>query len=339
MSTTPDVSLKSSTAPPADKGFLSTPVWPQSGLELTSPRTLLFMGISFILGLICYSQGYTFDGGMLVYLALIVIFSRAYYTRAYKGLAYFLILLVIIPPANVLQNNFIAAGQLTWRPDAHYLLGRITAEGDGPFKWTRFLYTGEEQPSLDGSVNHLTVSYMYCVSFIMLVHALPARFKRAHRTSQVLFYVLFTALTAVFLMLPILSPSPTGQLDWMWAMTSMSYGLAWVGLLLSKSFRKLVSTPSMLVWMVFMGLVIAPFFDVLHTCFNHDYWLPVAANMKPLFMCGEIPMPGLMPFYDLGFAFLYPAMLGVLQDLLGKWTVRDERYSYAGELRVAEEAR
>ncbi|WP_204491819.1 hypothetical protein [Archangium primigenium] len=335
---TPEVSHSVDSSGSSPQHALNAPLWPQSGLDLTTPRHFLFMAISFILGLICYSQGYTFDGGTLVFLALVVIFSRTYYTRAYKGLAYFLVLMCIIPPANVLQNKFIAAGQITWRPDALYLLGRVTAEGDGPFKWTRFLFTGQEQPSLDGSVDHLLLSYMYCVSFIMLMHALPARFKRPSRASQVGFYALFVAVTAAFLSLPFVSPSPTGQLDWMWAMTSMSFGFTWLGILLSKSYRKLTRTPAMLLWMVFMGVIVAPIFDTLHTCINNDYWLPVANNMKPLLMCGEIPLPGLMPYYCLGFAALYPALLGLFQDFLGKWVVRDERYTYPGELKAAEDA-
>ncbi len=312
---------------------LNSPLWPHSRLELTTPLHLLLMVVSLVLGILCYAHGYTFDGGTLVYLTLIVIFSRPYYTRAYKGWAFFLILLALIPVANVIQNKIMEAGQLAHPQQANYLLGRVTAEGDGPFKWTRFIYTGQELPSLDGSVDHLLLSYMFSTCFMMFLHVLPERFKRPRRASQVAFYVFFVAFTGLFAVLPLVFPNQAGnKVDWLWLMTSMSFVYTWLALALSKSYRALVKTPAMLLWMVLMGLILSPSFETLHSCINHDYWYRAEANMTTMYMCNGVAITVNAPFYHMGYAVVFPAFLGLFMDYLRKLAVRDSAFIYTAEL-------
>jgi hypothetical protein len=339
MSTTQEPVAVTAPAPSAWQLF-NTPMWPSSRLELTTPLHLVLMAVSLALGLLCYARGYTFDGGTLVYLAVLVLFARPYYTRAYRGWAFFLILMALIPVGNVIQNKIMEAGQLAHPTHANYLLGRVTAEGDGPFKWTRFIYTGQELPALDGSVDHLLLSYMFSTVFVMFLHFLPERFKRPNRASQVAYYVFFIAFTGLFAVLPRVFPNQAGQeIDWLWLMTSMSFVYTWLALAFSKSYRALVKTPAMLLWMVLMGLMLSPTFEAIHSCLNHDYWYAADKNMTTMFMCNGVPITVNAPFYHMGYALVFPAFLGLGMDFLRKLTVKDSTFIYTAELAGQESAR
>jgi hypothetical protein len=318
---------------------LRRPLWPDSRLELTTPLTFLLMGLSILLGIICYVKGYTFDGGTLVYLVPLVIFSRKYYARAYKGWAFLLILVALIPFGNYVQQKLQEYVQM-FHPPASYLLGRVTAEGDGPFKWTRFIYTGQELPAIDGSVDHLLLSYWFSTAFMIFFHWLPERFKQPSKAARNGFYGFFILFSVLFAVLPQLFPNKSGRsMDYLWLMTSMSFVYTWIGLALSKSFRRLVSTPGMLMWMAFMGLVLSPMFETLHSNINNDYIYPAENNMTVLFTLNGAPITVNAPFYHIGYSVLFPAFLGIFTDLLARFTVRDRKHTYAGELDAASGAR
>jgi hypothetical protein len=91
--------------------------------------------------------------------------------------------------------------------------------------------------------------------------------------------------------------------------------------------------------MAFMGLILSPMFETIHSNINNDYIYPPENNMTVLFTLNNAPITVNAPFYHIGYSVLFPAFLGIFTDLLARFTVRDRKHTYAGEIEAASGAR
>jgi hypothetical protein len=96
----------------------------------------------------------------------------------------------------------------------------------------------------------------------------------------------------------------------------------WAALAFSKSYRRHTRTPAFWLWILLVGCLYMPAWEFFHSCINRD-WTYVANNpMPPLYIYNGSPIPVVEPFGYVGVSVLFPALLSLLRDYLGKWMLR-----------------
>jgi hypothetical protein len=301
--------------------FFSQPLWPNSRLDRTTAAQVAFALSLVLAGALVYARGITYEGALLGYMASSIVIAQPYFLKEYRLRVPFLVLLLQLPRVIAAQVQGVSIGNWYYRPDAHYLLGRITADGQGPFKWTRLLYFGAEMPVME-YLYYPSQGYFQMTLMALFLSVLSPRLvKTERRWLGWGFYAFFSLFTLCFLWVYTLRviDIPDGN----WSIFRGPLVLTWLALIFSKTFRKLTRTPAMWLWILCMGCLFMPLWEFFHSCVDRD-WIYVANHpMPPLYIFNGSPIPVVEPFGYVGVSILFPALLSLLRDFLGNWTLRE----------------
>ncbi len=318
--------IDSSSAPADSRGtpfsrFLTQPLWPDARLNRTTAGQFALVLCLMIAGIYFYSQGITYEGSLLIYMYPAIVLAQPYFLREYRVPVPFLVLLIQIPHLISAQVDGVQIGNWFYRQDAQYLFGRITELGEGPFQWTRLLYFGAEMPVME-YLYYPSQGYFQMTLFSFFLAALPQRWvtteKRWLGQAFFVFFALFTAGFAWVYTLRVVD-----IMDNNWSIFIGPVVFVWAALAFSRSYRRLTRTPALWLWILCVGCLYMPLWEFFHSCINRD-WTYVANNpMPPLYTYNGSPIPIVEPFGYVGVSVLFPALLSLLRDYLGKWMLRE----------------
>src|SRR5688500_8160361 len=124
---------------------------PSSGgrLDRTTPGNLAIVATCVLVGGFLYARGYTYEGSVLAYMVGGIVLGWPYYSARYSGWMTSLVLAAVVPASIWLQNKAVEVVLWGYDADKRYLLGWITQEGEGPFRWTRHLWLGNDMPVME----------------------------------------------------------------------------------------------------------------------------------------------------------------------------------------------
>jgi len=300
---------------------LTRALWPSSRLNQTTPLNLALVIGCVVVGLALYQRGYTYEGGMLAFVMSFDVLALPYFLSRYAPITYFVIMLPILPPSIWAQNRGARAGNWAYPEHPLYLLGKITQAGEGPLHWTRLLWFGNDMPVVDVCF-YVLMSFFHMATFTLLFALMPPRLTRPRVPSWV-FYAFFTALTGFFASLPVVFARSSTVFDYTWCVMGVGFPAVWAGVIGSPSFRKLVKTPVLWLFLLLNGAVYTPLWEFFHCCVNHDYWFVLGRSLPPAYSYDGIPITMCQPPGYLVWALVMPAMLSLYADRFSRLVVRD----------------
>lgn len=301
--------------------FLSQPLWPDTRLNRTTAAQLALALCFMVAGVYFYSRGITYEGSLLVYMYPTIVIAQPYFLKEYRVPVPFLVLLIQIPHLISAQVDGVSIGNWFYRQDALYLFGRITEQGEGPFNWTRLLYFGAEMPVME-YLYYPSQGYFQMTLFSLFLAVLPQRWvtveKRWLGPAFIAFFAVFTAAFFWSYTLRVVD-----IMDNNWSIFVGPVVFVWAALAFSRTYRRLTRTPALWLWILCVGCLYMPVWEFFHSCINRD-WTYVANNpMPPMYVYNGSPVPIVEPFGYIGVSVLFPALLSLLRDYLGKWMLRE----------------
>ncbi len=289
-----------------------------STTPMVSRNEKIAAAIALVVGIVLYASGYTYEGRNVVSLVAPLILVRPYFRKLFSPWAAVVVLLPILPVSMYGQTFGAELGNWAYPTDDAYLLGRITAQGEGPGGWTRLLWLGAESPTVD-VFYYPFMAYLEMACFVALLFLVPARL-RANRIPAVVFHIFMVALTIVFCGLPIWDASDMPVFDYTWVVMSSGIPCVWVCLALSPSFGRLIRQPVWWIW-VFGWALYTGAWESLTIC-GGDYWYVLGRSMSPMLTCGSGSITWNQPGGYVLWAIVFPAMLSGFHDVFHRATSR-----------------
>jgi hypothetical protein len=314
-----DMNRPGSFASPAPR--LTSPLWPRSRWNRTSPLNLMLTGLCVSLGFVIYAKGYTYEGAMLAYMISTIVFAWPYFRAKYTRWMAPLIMVTILPQLLWAQNKGVESGNWSYVPEAKHLLGKVTEQGQGPFGWTRIFYFGNVMPTVE-YIFFPAMGVFQMTAFTLFVSVLPERFLVRRRRNGIAFYVFYGAFTLLFAVLFYIFNHK--EMDFTWCMMCVGISTTWIGLAISRSYRALVETPAMWLWLLFMGFIFMTLFDLFHSCLNHDWLFASRPTMPAMYTINGAPITLVEPFGYIALATAFPAHISMYADHLKRIVVRSE---------------
>lgn len=291
-------------------GILNSPLWPDSRLNLTTPISLVLTVASIVAGVLTYRAGYTYEGATLIYMLGGVCFAWPYYSARYNRYMTYLVVLSFVPLSIWLQNKGVESGAWYYRDHEAYLAW-ITKSGEGWGRWTRHFWLGNDMPAMEYAFYPLFCFFqitLYC----LYSHLLPDRlFEQPVRRMRHLFLPVFLLLLAGFASLPFLWPSD-GQTDYVYWLTGVGYAITGATYWRNKKYRAYTETPAFWIWLVGMGLLFLPLWEIYHCCLNHDWVYDPQHTLPALYSFNGAGFPVSQPFGYVTTATTFKALMMLL---------------------------
>lgn len=273
----------------------------------------------FAFGLIVRAHGLSYEGTLLAYLLPMIAVGQRQFMSRFRIAMPLLALGLLLPALIAIQNSGVRAGSWRYAADAHFWLGYLRASGDGPWRWTRFLYTGVEMPAIE------YLFYPAMAYFMMLAFNLFSLLAREHAESSTrlrCFFGCYAALSAGFLAL-LIYRNRLDAMDRNWFLTGVGLTTGWLGLLASPSLRRVVSMRWFWHWLLVMGCGFQPAWEFVHSCINKDWVYVERRSLPPLYTFNGAPIPIVEPFAYLAVSVTFPALMCLLADHLPRLVKKD----------------
>jgi len=274
-------------------------------------------GIAF--GLLVRARGFSYEGTLLTYLLPMIAIGRRQFSHRFRVMLPWLALGVLLPALIVIQNSGVRAGSWHYAPDARFWLGYLRAEGDGPWRWTRWLYTGVEMPAIE-YLFYPAMGYFMMLAFNLFAELSTERSESPGRFR--LFLASYAVLSAGFFTL-LAYRKQLNEMDRNWFLTGVGLFTGWVGIAASPSLRRVVSTRWFWQWLLVMGCGFQPAWEFVHSCLNHDWVYVERRSLPPLYTFNGAPIPIVEPFAYLAVSVTFPALMCLLADHLPRWAKKD----------------
>jgi hypothetical protein len=249
---------------------LRQPLWPGGRLNLTAPLHLLLTMACLLLGVILYRRGFTYEGSVLAYMVGGIVFAWPYYAVRYTGWMTALVFSSIVPATILLQNKAVEVGLWGYPEGKQYLLGWLIRAGEGPGRWTRHLWLGNDMPVME-YLFYPAFCLWLVVLYALFSHLLPDRwFEEEQQWLRPLFVWVFGPITATWLALYFLFPNPRAT-DYAWWMMGAGYAITWLAWFRSPAFRAYTKCPAFWLWFFLLAVLILPVWEAFHIGINHDW--------------------------------------------------------------------
>lgn len=293
-------------------------------LRETTPLRLVCSAATAAAGVYAYRAGYTYEGSLAVYLLPTCILGWPYLMSVFRWPLPVLGALGLMPVLVVIQNGGVQAGNWIYPENKRFLLGHITEQGDGPLGWTRLLWTGTQMPAIEYLFYPLMATFMLC-SFALFLSFAPKSLHVESRSGKGLFVALFAAMIVFFLVLRVQHDRPV--MDHNWYLIGVGFANGVAALLLSPSFRRLISLRAWWVWLAIMGCGVQPLWEFTHSCVNHDWVYDAERVMPIMYVYNGAPISVLEPLGYLGVSITFPALVCLLRDMAPGWVLRGDAQS------------
>jgi len=302
---------------------LSQPLWPHGRLNLTTPLNLLLTACCVVTGIVLYRRGYTYEGATLVYMLGAVIFSWPYYACRYTGYMSWLVFMSFVPMSIWLQNKGVETEAWYYRPHEGYLAW-ITKPGEGWWQSTRHFWLGNDMPAME-YVFYPLFCFFQVTLYAMFSHLLPDHwFEQPKPAMKFAFPIVFVLLLAGFFSLPFLYPRP-GQTDYVYWLTAVGYLITAITYCLSRNYRLYTQSPAFWIWLVGMGLIFLPLWEMYHCGINRDWVYDTHHTMPELYSCRGAGFPISQPFGYLTTATTFKALMMLLVLKFGHLVVKNPK--------------
>ena len=302
---------------------LRRPRWPDGPLDRTTPLNLILVAACVAVGVLLYARGFTYEGSVLVYMIGTIVLGWPYYSARWTGWMTSLVMAAIVPTTIWLQNKAVEVGLWGYHADKKVLLGWLTQEGDGPFGWTRHLWLGNEMPTMEYAFYPLFCLWQV-VMFSLYSHLLPDRwFEEEHKALRRSFPWIFGAITALWLSLRFIFPSP-GPTDYAYWMMGCGFGITWAAWVWNKSFRAYTASPAFWIWGAFIMLFL-PVWEAFHVGINRDWTWNIENTFPAAFTIRGESVPIHELFGYVTTATTFQALMFLYARALGKVVVKDEK--------------
>lgn len=312
---------------------LNKPLWPDGKLNLTTPLSLILAGLSGVVGVVLYAQGFTYEGATLVYMLGGVLFAWPYYAARYTGYMTFLVLMSFVPMSIWLQNKGVESEAWYYRDPSGYVLW-VTQAGEGWGRWTRHVWLGNNMPAMEYLFYPLFCFFQITL-YALFSHVLPDRwFERPHRALALVFPVLFLLLLGGFVSLYFLFGT-SGETDYVYWLTAVGYAVTGITFLLSRNYRRYTCCPAFWIWLVGMGVLFLPAWEGFHCGLNRDWVYDPEHTFPILYTINGAGFPVSQPFGYITTATTFKALLMLLILKFGHLVVKDPAlvpFSHKGTL-------
>jgi len=302
---------------------LNTPLWPDNRFNLTTPMSLLLTLGSVAAGIWTYLAGFTYEGSTLIYMLGGVCFAWPYYSARYTGYMTYLVLMSFVPMSIWLQNKGVETGAWYYKDHDAYVAW-ITKPGEGGWHWTRHVWLGNDMPAMEYAFYPLFCFFQITL-YSLYSHLLPNRFFEEPRPSlRRLFPVVFILLLIGFVSLHFIWPSK-GQTDYVYWLTGVGYAITGATFWLNKKYRAYTKTPAFWIWLVGMGAMFLPLWEIYHCCLNHDWVYDPRHTLPMLYSFNGAGFPISQPFGYLTTATTFKALMMMLIFNFGHILVKDPK--------------
>lgn len=300
---------------------LNAPLWPQGRLSLTTPLSLILTALSVLLGIYFYRQGYTYEGATLVYMLGTVLFTWPYYSARYTGYMTWLVMMSFVPMSIWLQNKGVETQAWYYRSHDSYMAW-ICKSGEGWWRWTRHGWLGNDMPAME-YIFYPLFCFFQITLYAFFSHLLPDRwFEQKHASLKYVFPVLFVLLFAGFISLYFLFSKP-GETDYVYWLTGVGYAVTGVAYCVSKSFRNYTQSPAFWIWLVGMGMLFLPLWEIYHCCINRDWVYDPNHTFPFLYSFRGAGFPVSQPFGYITTATTFKALMMLLILKFGHIVVKN----------------
>ncbi|MBI2219245.1 MAG: hypothetical protein HYU51_18345 [Candidatus Rokubacteria bacterium] len=272
---------------------LRRPLWPGSRLGLTTPLDLLKVAACVVAGVLLYRRGYTYEGSVLVYMVGGIVFAWPYYAARYTRWMTSLVFASIVPATIWLQNKAVEVGLWGYPGEKAYWLGWFTRVGEGPLRWSRHLWLGNDMPVME-YLFYPAFCLFQVVLYALYSHVLPDRyFEEEHPRLRPLFPWILGPVTAAWLLAYVRFPNPRAT-DYAWWMMGCGFAITWAGWAWSPSFRAYARSPAFWLWMLLMAVGFLPVWEAFHIGINGDWrW-----NIENTFPAAYTFRGASLPFHE-----------------------------------------
>lgn len=302
---------------------LNAPLWPDSKLNLTTPLSLLLTGVSITIGIILYRKGFTYEGATFIYMLGGVLFAWPYYSARYTGYMTFLVLMSFVPMSIWLQNKGVEAEAWYYRDHAGYLAW-ITKPGESWWRWTRHVWLGNNMPAMEYLFYPLFCFFQITL-YAVYSHLLPDRwFEQPRPALKWVFPALFTILFGGFISLHFLYSKP-GETDYVYWLTGVGYAITGVTYCLSRNYRNYTQSPAFWIWLVLMGVLFLPAWEIYHCCFNRDWVYDPEHTFPILYSFRGAGFPVSQPFGYITTATTFKALMMLLVLKFGHLVIKNPK--------------
>lgn len=302
---------------------LRQPLWPNGKLNLTTPFSLILTGISVLAGVHFYRQGYTYEGATLIYMLGTVLFAWPYYSARYTPYMTGLVLMSFVPMSIWLQNKGVETGAWFYRAQDGYLAW-ITKPGEGWWRITRHGWLGNDMPAME-YIFYPLFCFFQITLYALFSHLLPDRwFEQRNRTLKYIFPILFVLLFGGFISLYFLYGKP-GQTDYVYWLTAVGYLITGAAYGLSRNYRHYTQSPAFWIWLVGMGILFLPAWEIYHCCFNRDWVYDPNHTFPFLYSIRGAGFPISQPFGYLTTATTFKALMMLLILKFGSIVIRNPK--------------
>ena len=302
---------------------LNTPIWPNRALSLTPPLSLLLAAASVIIGIFLYVKGYTYEGATCIYMLSTVLFCWPYYSARYTGYMTWLVSVSFVPLGIWLQNKGVENGAWYYRPHDDYVIW-ITKAGEGWWGMTRHGWLGNDMPVME-YLFYPIFCFFQITLYSLFSHLLPDRwFEQTNRALKWTFPFFFILVFGVFVSLYFTCQRPPNT-DYFYCLTGGAYVFAAVTYVASKSYRHYTATPAFWIWLVGMGMMFLPVWEMYHCGVNRDWVYDPKHNFPFLYSFRGAGFPVGQPFSYITTALTFKALMMFLILKFGHIVVRNRR--------------
>jgi hypothetical protein len=300
---------------------LNAPLWPDGKLNLTTPLSLLLTAASVITGIIIYLAGYTYEGATLVYMLGSVMFAWPYYAARYTNYMTFLVLTSFVPMSIWLQNKGVETGAWYYRDHGEYLAW-ITKGGEGWWQSTRHVWLGNNMPAME-YVFYPLFCLFQVVLYALYSHLLPdCWFEQVHPALKAVFPVIFTLLFGILISLHFFYAKPD-QTDYVYWLTLVGYVITGATYCLSPNYRHYTQAPAFWIWVIGMGILFMPLWEIYHCCINRDWVYDPQHTFPFLYSFRGAGFPVSQPFGYITTATTFKALMMLLMLNFGHLLVKN----------------
>ena len=235
------------------------------------------------------------------------IFAWPYYSVRYTGYMTWLVFVCFVPMGIWLQNKGVQNSAWLYRPHNEYFLW-ITEQGEGWCRFTRHGWLGADMPLMEYAFYPLFCFFQVTL-YSLYSHLLPDRwFEQSHRALSKFFPIVFAGIFTLFVSIYFFCRRPPNT-DYFYWLTGGAYVFAAVTYGASWKYRKYTATPAFWIWLVGMGLMFLPLWEIYHCCINRDWVYDPNHNFPILYSFRGAGFPMGQPFSYLTTAITFKALM------------------------------
>lgn len=260
---------------------------------------------------------------MMVYMLPVILLAWPYYSARYTIYMTGLVMLCFVPMSIWLQNKGVESGAWYYRPHDGYWLW-ITKSGEGWHQWTRHLWLGNDMPAMEYIFYPLFCMFQITL-YSLYSHMLPDHwFERKVRRLKGVFAVIYLLLLAGFASLAFFY-AKAGQTDYVYWLTSVGYILTGGAYMISRHYRDYSQFWAFWIWLIGMGVVFLPVWEIYHCCINHDWVYDPAHTFPILYSFNGAGFPVSQPFGYIATATTFHALVMLLIRRFGHIVIKDRK--------------